>query len=730
MARILHLIASNHRRGAETFAVELADHLRGVGHDVRVMAVEESGVDAPLPVEVAGRRRFGSRRLVQAAGWSDVVVSFGSTSLIVGAAAARLVRRPFVYRNIGDPSVWGAARFADLRIGLPVRSARRVVALYPGAADTLRSAYQLDPERIRVIPRGVPDRLFTPADDARRATACAELELDPGRRWVAYVGALSPEKDPLLAVDALAELPEDVGLVIAGGGPLENEVTSRCEPYGARARILGVCNSVATVYDAADALVLPSRTEGIPGAAIEAGLSGLPVATFDVGGTSSVVLDRRTGRVIDERTPRALAAAIDDVLLHRDELGAAARRHCAEDFSMRSVGAAWESVLAEVTDDRDTATRGSVLQVTSTNARRGAEVSAQNISDGLRSLGYRVRHVALEEAPAPNRMQLRVLGAGRFRPATIWRLTAEMRSHDVTIVHGGTGLWPTLLASALARRPYVYRGIGEPSYWGSVRLGQVRIGIPVRRAAVAVALYRSAAADLADRYRLEPGSVAVIPNVVPAGEFPAVDARRRAEARRQLEIGDDQLVVGSLGALSPEKRPEWVIETAGRIQGIVALVGGTGPLADELDGLAARVAPTRARLVGPVENASSLYASVDLVLLPSRTEGMPASVIEAALSGVPVVATDVGGVREIVEELHAGWVVDGDGLDDFVVAVRSALDDLGRFRPDRELAIQRHDVPRVAAAWDELLSGVLAPVGARQRPSGRSPTSAERPARS
>src|SRR5438105_1224637 len=131
MARVLHLISSNERRGAEVFACELADHLRGVGHDVRVMAVEPSGGTEVLDAEVAGRGRGDPRgfaRALAAARWADVVVSFGSTSLITGAVVAKLARRPFVYRNIGDPAVWGAARFAGQRIGAPVRSAAAVVA--------------------------------------------------------------------------------------------------------------------------------------------------------------------------------------------------------------------------------------------------------------------------------------------------------------------------------------------------------------------------------------------------------------------------------------------------------------------------------------------------------------------------------------------------------------------------------------------------------------------------
>ena len=354
MARVLHLITSDHRRGAETFAVELAEHLRRAGHDVRVMAVARSGSHDPLPVEHAGRSRTDPaalRRIVGAARWSDVVVSFGSSSVLPAAAAARLTRRPFVYRNIGDPTVWGAVKAGNLRVGAPLRTAQVVVALYQEAAAALVGSYRLDPARVRVIPRGVPQDAFEPADAAARRRSCDVLGLDPARRWMAYVGALSAEKDPMLAVETLGHLPEDVGLVIAGDGPLGDEVRTRATRFGDRCRLLGTVRDVAGVYAASSALILPSHTEGIPGAVIEAGLAARPTVAFPVGGVPGVVLDGITGRLVGDRTPSAVAAAIAEVLERPDELGRAAREHCLAGFSMTRVGAAWEQVITDVTAD-------------------------------------------------------------------------------------------------------------------------------------------------------------------------------------------------------------------------------------------------------------------------------------------------------------------------------------------------------------------------------------------
>lgn len=710
MARILHLIASDHRRGAETFAVELAEHHRRTGHEVRVLAVEGSGTHDALPIEVAGGHRFdpaGGLRIARAVRWSDLVVSFGSTSLIAGATAARIVGRPFVYRNIGDPSVWGAARLADLRIGAPVRTARRVVALYPDAARTLIRSYRLDPAAVRIIPRGVPADRYRPSNAGERRAALEALGLDPDRRWLAYVGSLSAEKDPLMAVEAMAHLPDDVGLLIAGGGPMTEEVRRVAQPLGERCRLLGVVGDVRPVYAACDVLVLPSRTEGIPGAAVEAGLCGLPVVSFAVGGVPSVIEHGVSGVLVDRRQSEDYAAGVSQALEQHRAMGDAARLHCEADFSMASVGAAWQRVIDELLDP-PRAGSPKVLQVISSTERRGAEVFARQLGDELESGGAGVRTVALRPSTSGNELPVQVLGRGRFRPLAVLRLARWSRRRHVVVVHGGPGLWPATLAAALARRPLVYRSIGDPSYWGSVRFGQLRVGVPLRRADAVVALYPRARDTLIDRYRLDPDRVVVIPNAVPADAFSQRTEQRRLAARAALGL-DTGPVVGYVGALSVEKRPDWVVEVARRVPDLRVLLAGTGPLHDQLEEMARDLAPGRVTLLGGLTDPSALYDAVDVLAVPSRTEGMPANLIEAAMVGLRAVATDVGGVADALDALGNGTVVDAHDLDAFVDAVHAALDQPAPTASDTA----SFSMAVVSQRWAELLQRLLVEDGSR-----------------
>lgn len=350
MARVLHLISSNQRRGAETFGVELAADLRGRGHEVEVIAVAQSATGPFHNVEIAGRHRAdpaGFARIVREARDRDLLVSFGSVSLQVAAVAGAIARRPFVYRNIGDPAVWQTVRGARWRVGLPLRRATAIVAVFPGARDELIRRNSIDPSRVRVIPRGVPADRFPVATEDARAAARTQLGLDPGRPWALYVGSLSAEKDPELAVTAVAAHP-NAGLIICGDGPLADTIRRQTALPAERLRLLGPVDDVRPPLAAADLLILTSRTEGIAGAAIEAGLTGLPVVSSRVGGMPYLIEDGATGVLVSPGDRAGFTAALTTALDGADRLGLAAATRCRAEFSMEVVGAAWDRLVSEV----------------------------------------------------------------------------------------------------------------------------------------------------------------------------------------------------------------------------------------------------------------------------------------------------------------------------------------------------------------------------------------------
>ncbi len=102
------------------------------------------------------------------------------------------------------------------------------------------------------------------------------------------------------------------------------------------------------MYAAADAVVLASRTEGMPGVLIEAGLSERPVVSYDVGAVSEIVADGETGLLVRSGDVADLAGALRSVLEDPGTMGAAGRQRCLARFEIGVVGARWAEVVAEL----------------------------------------------------------------------------------------------------------------------------------------------------------------------------------------------------------------------------------------------------------------------------------------------------------------------------------------------------------------------------------------------
>ena len=179
----------------------------------------------------------------------------------------------------------------------------------------------------------------------------------------------------------------------------------------------------------------------------------------------------------------------------------------------------------------------------------------------------------------------------------------------------------------------------------------------LRRAQALVVLDEATADAIMQRHGVPAARIHVIPTGVPVEQFPLVDRPRRQAARFALGYADDDRVVAYIGALSQEKDVVTAVRAVAGLPGVRLAIAGDGPDRDEITAAAQGLAPGRVDFLGPVADSAQTLAAADVLVLSSRTEGIPAVLIEAGLSGLPVVATDVGGVREIVVPGETGLLV-------------------------------------------------------------------------
>ncbi len=176
------------------------------------------------------------------------------------------------------------------------------------------------PDRIRLLHNAIVIANY------RRDTAAGILESLVGkvlpRPVIVSIGRLSPEKGHVDLVEALrlmATRGRHVSTVLAGDGPSRAELTARIRAAGLQewVHLPGYVTQPARLLQDADLMVLPSHTEGLPNAALEALAMRVPVLATDVGGTPEVVFDGETGMLIPARSPERMAAGIIDFLDNR-----------------------------------------------------------------------------------------------------------------------------------------------------------------------------------------------------------------------------------------------------------------------------------------------------------------------------------------------------------------------------------------------------------------------------
>ena len=140
---------------------------------------------------------------------------------------------------------------------------------------------------------------------------------------------------------------------------------------------------------------------------------------------------------------------------------------------------------------------------------------------------------------------------------------------------------------------------------------------------------------------------------IPPG-LSASPTHSRLFARESLNLPKSGQIVGFVGRLAQIKRPDRVLTLARALPETLFIICGDGPLAESLQSQATHL--TNVCFMGWVADPSLVYAAIDVLILTSDNEAVPTVLIEAALAGVPCVATDVGSVSEIVEHGDTGFL--------------------------------------------------------------------------
>lgn len=195
-----------------------------------------------------------------------------------------------------------------------LEAAREAAGLL-AVSDAMRrdmAAIGIDPAKVAVHYTGIDTARFHP-DDRTAARAALGMNDAPA---ILTVGALIPRKGQALVIEALAALP-GIHYWLAGAGEAERDYRALAARLGVADRVhfLGpVANAdLPQLYRAADAVVMPSASEGLANAWVEALACGTPIVISDAGGAAELVTTPVAGRIV-ERTPEAIVEAVRAIL--------------------------------------------------------------------------------------------------------------------------------------------------------------------------------------------------------------------------------------------------------------------------------------------------------------------------------------------------------------------------------------------------------------------------------
>ena len=745
------------RGGVARVATETALGLAERGHDIDVLVPTGAGrprcekkdtltvrrtlrrSSLPQTVTDPWETRRAARRL---GAEPDVAIAHTSTTA-TGLAAARL-RAPLVL--VYHASAPREIRFERSRLALgqrraathalepvlallertAVAHAQRILVLSEFSRTLLDADHPEAASRALLVRAGVDTTAFSPGD---RVLARQRLGVPEEKRLLVTVRRLEPRmgiENLLEAVAALGAGGTPLELVIVGDGSLRRALERRKDELGLRdaVRLLGHVpdSSLVDWYRAADVFVLPTVAyEGFGIVTAEALACGTPVIGTPVGATPELL------RPLDERLlargvgSADLADAISRGLaIVSPDLRERCRAYAEIQLSWSRAVETWEEALVDVVRDGpvrrrkevQTIVRPRIALVGPDPAARGGVAGTIHALAGSR-LGGRFELVVVPTHCDGSR------AAKLRRSARGLSQLARLSLHgEVDLVHVHSSWGASFPRKALAV--------------GIARAGGRRVVLQVHGSSFRTAIRRSGLRGAAARRGF--GLVARGADAVVAATPAWADELERTLGLEHVHVVPNAADVTSLIAVPREAPQHQTVLYLGRLErakGVFELVDAIAKLRRERPGLklvlagcgrdelaltelvSERGLGDAVELTGWVEGEDKrrLLAGATCLALPSYAEGLPLAVLEAMLSGVPVVASRVGGIPEAAREDREALLVTPGDVAELAEALGRVLDDerlAARLaRAARKRALEKYHPDRVAGAIGAVYADVL-----------------------
>lgn len=365
---ILYLITNLGTGGAQMMLYRLLSRLDRTAFEPQVMIlladkglIRPKIVDIGIPVHEIGLKSTTSLlpllrmyRLIKSAK-PDIVHTQLFAADILGRIICRILRVPVVITSIRNTTYGGKTR--DLLIKLTEKYAAKTTIVSRVAAKRFIDHKIIAAEKLQVIYNGLDSvDFYTDVSPVLKKKIRSEKKLPSDQFLLLAVGRLTEQKGYPYLLEAFRLLAfkfDNVSLIFAGSGELEEDLKRRVQKLGLNGRVLflGRVSEIPKLMAAADLLVSSSLWEGLPGVVMEAMASELPIVATSVGGTPELVEQAVCGYLVPPGDAGALAAALEEVILlpveRRKTMGEAGRKIIEEKFRIDFMVEAYEKLYRD-----------------------------------------------------------------------------------------------------------------------------------------------------------------------------------------------------------------------------------------------------------------------------------------------------------------------------------------------------------------------------------------------
>lgn len=308
----------------------------------------------------------------------------------------------------------------------------------------------------------------------------------------------------------------------------------------------------------------------------------------------------------------------------------------------------------------------------------GAPIAVKNIVENLDRNRIEATVCALRTNPRalPIAAKLINLAHHKYNPFAMLAIARLCKEHNIDIIHAHLqkSVVSCLLASYFCDAKVVIHEHGPIFRGGTGFIYRLLLRALSRRAAAAIANSKATRVALIQTARLDEASVFTVGNFIDFARFDCT-LYDRDKARETLGIGDDRIVVGFVGRLDSCKGVDLLIDAAAILcpedERYRFVIVGEGAQRQPLEAMVNRLElGERVTFIGLCENPAEIMRAFDIAVVPSRREAFGIAAVEFMRMKVPVIASAVGGLVEVIQHEKTGILLDGLSAGGIAEAVR------------------------------------------------------------